>query len=54
MGFFLLNLSVDEVRIITKGKDSYDVEVNLETQTVTGEDGVVYSFDIDPYQKKCF
>ena len=33
-------------------KEVYNVAVNLEVQTVTGADGVVYSFDIDPYQKK--
>ena len=28
------------------------MEVNLEEQTVTGEDGAVYTFDIDPYYKE--
>lgn len=50
-GILPITLSVDEVESLLS-KDSYDVAVNLETQTVTGEDGVVYSFDIDPYQKQ--
>lgn len=50
-GLLPIKLSVNEVEQLLS-KDEYSVEVNLETQTVTGEDGVVYSFDIDPYQKK--
>ena len=50
-GILPITLSVDEVESLLS-KDSYDVAVNLEAQTVTGEDGVVYSFDIDPYQKQ--
>ena len=33
-------------------QQAYSVEVNLEKQTVTGQDGKVYSFDIDPYYKQ--
>jgi 3-isopropylmalate/(R)-2-methylmalate dehydratase small subunit len=50
-GILPITLSVDEVESLLS-KDSYDVAVNLEAQTVTGADGVVYSFDIDPYQKQ--
>ncbi|SER64696.1 3-isopropylmalate dehydratase small subunit [Psychrobacillus sp. OK032] len=50
-GILPIKLSVDEVESILS-KEAYNVAVNLETQTVTGADGVVYSFDIDPYQKK--
>lgn len=50
-GILPITLAVDEVESLLS-KDSYDVAVNLEAQTVTGEDGVVYSFDIDPYQKQ--
>lgn len=46
-----IKLSVSEVEALLS-KEVYNVAVNLEAQTVTGEDGVVYSFDIDPYQKK--
>ncbi|TQR17629.1 3-isopropylmalate dehydratase small subunit [Psychrobacillus soli] len=50
-GILPIKLSVDEVEAILS-KEEYNVEVNLETQTVTGADGSVYLFDIDPYQKK--
>ena len=34
-------------RLLAKGQKSpYSVEVNLEEQTVTGEDGKVYTFTI--------
>ena len=36
-----------------KGIESqYTLKVNLEDQTVAGEDDSVYKFDIDPYSKK--
>ncbi|HWL25876.1 MAG TPA: 3-isopropylmalate dehydratase small subunit [Ureibacillus sp.] len=39
--------------ILDKGmKAPYSVDVNLQDQTVTGEDGKVYSFNIDPYYKE--
>ncbi|MEX3745938.1 MULTISPECIES: 3-isopropylmalate dehydratase small subunit [Lysinibacillus] len=39
--------------ILAKGLEKpYMVEVNLEAQTVTCEDGVVYHFSIDPYYKE--
>lgn len=50
-GILPIKLSVDEVEAILS-KEQYKVEVNLENQTVTGADGAIYSFDIDPYQKK--
>lgn len=50
-GILPITLAVDEVESLLS-KDSYNVAVNLEAQTVTGADGVVYSFDIDPYQKQ--
>lgn len=50
-GILPIKLSVSEVEALLS-KEVYNVAVNLEVQTVTGEDGVVYSFDIDPYQKK--
>lgn len=50
-GILPIKLSVDEVEVLLS-KEVYDVAVNLEAQTITGADGVVYSFDIDPYQKK--
>ena len=50
-GILPIKLSVSEVEALLS-KEEYKVAVNLETQTVTGEDGIVYAFDIDPYQKK--
>lgn len=50
-GILPIKLTVSEVEALLS-KEVYNVAVNLEAQTVTGEDGVVYSFDIDPYQKK--
>ncbi|MEI4769626.1 3-isopropylmalate dehydratase small subunit [Psychrobacillus sp. FJAT-51614] len=50
-GILPIKLSVDEVETLLS-KDEYNVKVNLENQTVTGGDGAVFSFDIDPYQKK--
>jgi len=39
--------------ILAKGLDKpYMMEVNLEAQTVTGEDGNVYKFNIDSYYKE--
>lgn len=47
----LAEVECDE--ILAKGlKKTYTMEVNLEAQTVTGEDGVVYKFNIDPYYKE--
>lgn len=50
-GILPIKLSVDEVEALLS-KEEYCVEVNLEKQTVTRADGAVYSFNIDPYQKK--
>lgn len=50
-GILPIKLAVDEVEVLLS-KEVYNVAVNLEEQTVAGCDGVVYSFDIDPYQKK--
>jgi 3-isopropylmalate/(R)-2-methylmalate dehydratase small subunit len=50
-GILPIKLLVDEVEALLS-KEVYNVSVNLEEQTVTGTDGIVYSFDIDPYQKK--
>ncbi|MEK4522899.1 3-isopropylmalate dehydratase small subunit [Psychrobacillus sp. FSL W7-1457] len=50
-GILPIKLSVEEVEAILS-KENYSIEVNLEEQTIVGEDGVSYSFPIDPYQKK--
>ena len=53
-GLLPIKLTVAEVEeLLANGQQqAYSVEVNLEKQTVTGQDGKVYSFDIDPYYKQ--
>ena len=53
-GLLPIKLKVEEVEeLLANGEQqAYSVEVNLEKQTVTGQDGKVYSFDIDPYYKQ--
>lgn len=47
----LAHAEVDE--LIQKGKrEPYRLEVDLEAQTVAGQDGSCYSFTIDPYWKE--
>lgn len=54
-GILPIQLTEAEVeQLLEKGlaEGTYKVTVNLEEQTVMGEDGVQYQFDIDPYNKK--
>ncbi|EGQ27014.1 3-isopropylmalate dehydratase small subunit [Sporosarcina newyorkensis 2681] len=53
-GILPIELSVAEIdELLAKGKEAaYQLTVSLEDQTVTGENGKVYRFDIDPYYKK--
>lgn len=53
-GILPIRLTVEEVEeLLAKGEQStYEVEVNLEEQTVAGQDGTTYSFEIDPYYKQ--
>lgn len=54
-GILPIQLTEAEVeQLLEKGlaEGTYKVTVNLEEQTVKGEDGVQYDFDIDPYNKK--
>ncbi|MED3804542.1 3-isopropylmalate dehydratase small subunit [Lysinibacillus xylanilyticus] len=47
----LTEVECDE--ILAKGLENpYKLEVILEAQTVTGEDGAIYKFSIDPYYKE--
>jgi len=47
----LTEVECDE--ILAKGLENpYKMEVSLEAQTVTGEDGAIYKFSIDPYYKE--
>ncbi len=53
-GLLPIKLTMSEVEeLLANGqKDPYSVEVNLVEQTVTGQDGKSYSFEIDPYYKE--
>ncbi|MBE1556663.1 3-isopropylmalate dehydratase small subunit [Sporosarcina limicola] len=53
-GLLPIRLDVSEVEeLLAKGKQQpYTIHVNLEKQTVTGQDEKAYSFDIDPYYKQ--
>jgi 3-isopropylmalate/(R)-2-methylmalate dehydratase small subunit len=52
-GLLPIKLTVSEVEeLLSNGQQPYSVEVNLEEQTVTGQDGKTYSFTIDPYYKQ--
>lgn len=53
-GILPIKLTVAEIdEFLRKGKEApYTLTVSLEDQTVAGEDGSIYSFDIDPYYKK--
>ncbi len=53
-GLLPIKLTVAEVEeLLANGQQqAYSVKVNLEKQTVTGQDGKTYSFDIDPYYKQ--
>lgn len=50
-GILPIRLSVQQVEEIL-AKTHYQVTVDLPNQQLLGTDGAIYSFDIDPYQKK--
>lgn len=53
-GILPIRLTVPEVeKLLAAGQEEpFSVQVNLEEETVTGQDGEVYTFSIDPYYKK--
>lgn len=53
-GILPIRLSITEIEeLLSKGlENTYSLEVNLEKQTVTGEEGKAYTFEIDPYYKQ--
>jgi len=53
-GLLPIKLTMSEVEELLENgqKDPYSVEVNLAKQSVTGQDGKSYSFEIDPYYKE--
>lgn len=53
-GILPIRLTVPEVEklLVAGQQEAFSIEVNLEEQKVTGQDGEIYSFSIDPYYKK--
>lgn len=53
-GILPIRLRVEEVEeLLSKGQSApYTLDINLDEQTVRGEDGKTYSFDIDLYYKQ--
>lgn len=53
-GLLPITLTIPEVeQLLEKGEQNpYSIEVSLENQTVTTEDGDTFNFEIDPYYKK--
>lgn len=53
-GILPIRLRVEEIEeLLSKGQSApYTLDINLEQQTVSGEDGKIYAFDIDPYYKQ--
>ena len=53
-GILPIELDVNEIEeLLSKGQTSpFSLAINLKQQTVKGEDGKTYSFDIDPYYKQ--
>ncbi|MGG0669585.1 3-isopropylmalate dehydratase small subunit [Sporosarcina koreensis] len=53
-GILPIRLRVEEIEeLLSKGQSApHALEVNLEEQTVKGEEGKTYSFEIDPYYKQ--
>ncbi|MFJ3520868.1 3-isopropylmalate dehydratase small subunit [Pseudomonas sp. NPDC090203] len=44
---------VDELFKAVEAKEGYQLKIDLQAQTVTGEDGKVYSFEVDAFRKHC-
>ena len=49
----LTNEQMDELFRRTEAKEGYRLTVDLETQTVTDDAGLKYSFEIDPFRSEC-
>jgi 3-isopropylmalate/(R)-2-methylmalate dehydratase small subunit len=49
----LTNEQIDELFNRTEQKEGYQVTVDLEQQAVTDDQGLKYSFTIDPFRRKC-
>jgi 3-isopropylmalate/(R)-2-methylmalate dehydratase small subunit len=44
---------VDELFKAVEAKEGYQMKIDLQAQTVTGEDGKVYNFEVDAFRKHC-
>ncbi|MFK3796322.1 MULTISPECIES: 3-isopropylmalate dehydratase small subunit [unclassified Pseudomonas] len=44
---------VDELFKAVEAKEGYQLKIDLQAQTVTGEDGKVYRFEVDAFRKHC-
>lgn len=55
-GILPIKLTEEQVEALfqnTANKDGYQLTVNLETQTITDEDGLEIAFDVDSYRREC-
>src|SRR5205823_1250008 len=49
----LSEAEVDELFKVVEANPGYQLKVDLQTQTVTREDGKVHTFEIDAFRKHC-
>jgi 3-isopropylmalate/(R)-2-methylmalate dehydratase small subunit len=49
----LTESEVDELFKAVEAKEGYQLKIDLQAQTVTGEDGKVYNFEVDAFRKHC-
>jgi 3-isopropylmalate/(R)-2-methylmalate dehydratase small subunit len=49
----LLNEQMDELFKRTEGREDYQLTVDLEQETVTDDQGLHFSFTVDPFRREC-
>jgi 3-isopropylmalate/(R)-2-methylmalate dehydratase small subunit len=49
----LTESEVDELFKAVEAREGYQLKIDLQAQTVTGEDGKVYHFEVDAFRKHC-
>ena len=49
----LTDAQMDELFSRAESRDNYALTVDLESQTISDDNGLRYSFDIDPFRKHC-
>jgi len=55
-GFLPIKLSeeqIDELFKRAEGRENYQLTIDLQEQVVTDNDGLSYSFEVDPYRRYC-